>query len=138
MKSYTEALTLLNPQEFDLVQVRDSPPVVKIMPKAAKQQPKAAASNSASGPVKKKSLSVKELEINSTITDHDLMTTKLPKATEFLTKGHSLKLTVFERGNRQGQALMARLMTELKPLGSHGTLTTMGKKITVMFSSKSK
>ncbi|KAL2917948.1 hypothetical protein HK105_202362 [Polyrhizophydium stewartii] len=135
VKTVPEAMALFDAKEMDLVLVSTSqmPPVCRIVSKKAAYEKK-------KNEVRKRPNAsvVKELEINSTITDHDLEI-KLNKATELLEKGYRLQVTVFERGNKNSPVVIKKIIASLQ---SHGSVAGMpdvsGKKIIVNFESKTK
>ncbi|KAJ1342017.1 hypothetical protein BSLG_003422 [Batrachochytrium salamandrivorans] len=73
---------------------------------------------------------VKELEINSTITAHDLQT-KMKKGSELLRKGCHLRLSVVERGNRQSAVLVRSVIKTLEDAGKLLNAPTMANKKTL-------
>lgn len=92
-----EALQLAEEQELDLVEISPDadPPVAKIVDwgKFNYQRTKQQQKNKRSA----KSLEMKQIRFGLKISEHDLGI-KLKKASEFLTAGHKVKLTLVYRG----------------------------------------
>ncbi|KAI8929924.1 translation initiation factor IF-3, N-terminal domain-containing protein [Entophlyctis helioformis] len=150
VKALREALALFDPRESDLVMVspNQNPPVCRIVSrKAAYDKKKAAAAGSSSGAAqpdlaaqqrKRHAGVVKEFEVNSTISDHDL-DVKLSKAEQLLDKGYRLQITIFERGNKQSAAVLKAIVEKLQGIaGVHGTPTVANKRIVLVMDPKSK
>lgn len=126
IKTVPEALATFNSSEFELLLVDGNtvPPVARIVSKIPQTVKKPQTIE-----LKKKVLSGKELEFNSTIDSHDLQV-KLNRAISFFSKGQTVNITITYRGNRHNTDLRDEIVKSLAAHASpSGTGKQQGKKL---------
>ena len=110
----SEVLKSFNRKEYDLIQVskdKDETPVCKILSKKELfEKKKKNKSTKSPGSV------LKELEITTVISDHDLGI-KMRKAMEFLTKGYRLQFTILRRSGLPFEPVLDKVRAQLEEIG---------------------
>lgn len=136
--SIADALALAKSKELDLVLVSESanPPVCKIVNYEKLLYELSKKKNN-------KSLEIKQIQLGPNMAENDL-SYRVKHATEFLTKGHKVRLSMLFKGREMafvnnGKAIMLKFIVAVEEHGSAEGMPTMeGKKMFCTLRPKSK